>query len=230
MSPASDHHRDHRHPGLIIFDTAGIFTILESRTAPVSEAELLRNLTGGSALPSKREKLFELHFSLYHALYRLKEEIGRRGMYLHLDPMRIRMIGVPGADRCHHYLPVEGLHCGRASDDSGYCPLHERDPDELRAPSFDLLYDFYVNPDNISFGTSTLLKKLMRGVVTYALRKGEIEAALACFGLRRPTRQRIRNKYHALALSFHPDLAGGDGSRMKEVNHAYRVLMEVFPV
>jgi hypothetical protein len=230
MSPASDHRRDRGRPGLIAFDTTVIFTMLEARSAPVSEAELLRNLTGGSALPPARDKLFELHFSLYHALYRLKDEIGRRGLYLHLDPMRIRMIGVPDAGRCHHYLPEEGLHCGMAGDASGYCPLHARNPEELRAASFDPLYDFYVNPDNISFGTSTLLKKLMRGVVTYALRKGEIEAALACFGLKRPTRQRIRHTYHVLALSFHPDLAGGDGSRMKELNHAYRVLMEVFPV
>ena len=64
----------------------------------------------------------------------------------------------------------------------------------------------------------------------YALRKGEIEAALACFGLERPTRQRIRNRYHALARSCHPDLASGNESRMKELNHAYQVLMEVFPV
>ena len=230
MRPARGHRRDHGHPGLIAFDTDGIFTMLEARSAPVSEAELLRSLTGGTALPPARDKLFELHFSLYHALYRLKEEIGGRGLYLHLDPMRIRMIGVPDAGRCHHYLPEEGLHCGLVCDGSGYCTLHAREPEELRAPSFDPLYDFYVNPDNISFGRSDLLKKLMKGVVTYALRKGEIEAALACFGLERPTRQRIQRTYHALALACHPDLAGGSESRMKELNHAYRVLMEVFPI
>jgi hypothetical protein len=230
MKPASGDSDGHRRLSLIAFDTADIFSMLAARSAPVSEAEILRLLTGGKALPPEREALFELHFSLYHALYRLKAETGRRGFYLHLDPMRIRMICMPDTGRCHHYLPEEGIHCGLPCNHSGYCVLHARDPMDLRAPSFDPLYDFYINPDNISFGTSTLLKKLMKGVIVYALRKGEIEAALACFGLEQPTRQRIRKKYHALARSFHPDLLSGDESRMKELNRAYQVLMEVYPV
>jgi hypothetical protein len=230
MRPAPGSLHDRERPVLTPFDTAGIFAILEARNAPVSEAEMLRILRGGRALPSGRKELFELHFSLYHALYRLKAEIGGRGLYLHLDSMRIRMIGMPGAGRCHHYLPEEGRYCGLPGGTPGHCDLHAPAPRDRHAPSFDPLYDFYNNPENISFGSNALLKKLMKGVIVYALRKGEIDAALACFGVERPTRERIRKKYHRLARSFHPDIAGGDGTRMKDLNHAYRVLMEVFPV
>ncbi|HPG49227.1 MAG TPA: DNA-J related domain-containing protein [Spirochaetota bacterium] len=230
MRQAPGDSADHRRLSLKDFNTSDIRAMLAGRSAPLSEAEILRLLTGGKALPREREALFELHFSLYHALYRLKAEAGRRGFYIHLDPMRIRMVRTPDAGRCRHYLPDEGAYCGLRCDDSGYCDVHARSPLDLHAPSFDPLYDFYINPDNISFGTSRLLKKIMKGVIVYALRKGEIEAALACFGLERPTRQRIRKKYHALARTVHPDLSGGDESRMKELNHAYRVLMEVFAV
>jgi len=96
--------------------------------------------------------------------------------------------------------------------------------------TFDPLLDFYTNPDNLSFGTSALLEKLMKGVVIYALRRGEVERALELFGLSRPTMKNIKRKYHELAKSLHPDLNRGGETEMKRLNHAYQVLMEVFAI
>ncbi len=214
---------------LIDFDTGEIFALLESRDAPVMEADLLRTVTGGQRIPSGRERLFELHFSFYHALYRLKREAGDRGYYLHLDPMRIRLLRVPGPGACHHYYPETGSHCGLGAGDASYCARH-RDPDRSAALFFDPLYDFYTNPDNLSFGKSAVLEKLMKGVVIYALRRGEVERALKLFGLSRPTMKGIRKKYRELARSLHPDLHEGSESRMKELNCAYQVLMEIFSI
>ncbi len=214
---------------LIAFDTGEIFTLLESFNRPVMEADLLRNVTGEQRIPSGREKLFELHFSFYHALYRLKQEAGSRGFYLHLDPMRIRLVQIPCAGTCHYYDPETGSHCGLDADGSTYCARH-RIPDSNAAVSFDPLYDFYTNPDNLSFGTSAVLEKLMKGVVVYALHRGEVERALDIFGLSRPSIKSIKKKYHALAKSYHPDLNEGNEIRMKELNHAYQVLMEVFAI
>ncbi len=222
-----------RHPEtrlrLIEFDTDIIFTLLESLTAPVMEADLLRTLTGEKRIPSGREKLFELHFSFYHALYRLKEKAGARGYYLHLDPMRIRLVRIPGAGACHQYDPERGSHCGLETDDGAYCALH-RVPDSEGAMTFDPLYDFYTNPENISFGASAVLEKLMKGVVIYALRRGEVERALELFGLSRPTMKSIKRKYHEMAKSLHPDLDRGSEPLMKELNCAYQVLMEVYAI
>ncbi len=95
MRQAPGDSADHRRLSLKDFNTSDIRAMLAGRSAPLSEAEILRLLTGGKALPREREALFELHFSLYHALYRLKAEAGRRGFYIHLDPMRIRMVRTP---------------------------------------------------------------------------------------------------------------------------------------
>ncbi len=214
---------------LMDFDTGKIFALLESYAAPVMEADLLRTMTGEARIPSGREKLFELHFSFYHALYRLKREAGALGYYLHLDPMRIRMARVPGPGSCHHYDPETGSHCGRDAGGGGYCALHHL-PGIDAAVAFDPLLDFYTNPDNLSFGTSALLEKLMKGVVIYALRRGEVERALELFGLSRPTMKNIRRKYHELAKALHPDLNRDGEAQMKRLNHAYQVLMEVFAI
>src|SRR4030042_491925 len=96
------------HPHLQYFETSDIFNILISRGEPIAEVDLLRILTGEKRMPAGRERLFEFHFSLYHALYRLKFEAGAAGYYLHFDPMRIRLIQMPGPGSCHHYYPETG--------------------------------------------------------------------------------------------------------------------------
>ena len=191
------------------------------------EVELLRIITGEQRMPAARDSLFVLHFSLYHALYNLKYHAGACGFYLHLDPMRIRLIKTPGAGRCHHYFPETGIHCGHPSDGGSYCNRHH-DPYSLTALSYDPLHDFYCNPENISFGTSDILGKLMNGVIIYALRRGEIEQAKIFFGLSRLSMKTVKIKYHELAKLYHPDRNRGDDSLMKELNHSYQVLMEVF--
>lgn len=216
-------------PRLKEFDTTALFSMLDGLDGPAAETDLLKMATGERRIPPGRERLFELHFSLFHALYRLKADAGARGYYLHLDPMRIRLVRVPGPGSCRHYVPVTGRYCGRAAGDDGYCPEH-LDPLVLAAPSFDPLRDFYTNPDNISFGSSPVLEKLMKGVVIYSLRRGEVERALAVFGLSRPTKKRIQARYHELARSFHPDLNPGREHLMKELNYSYQVLMEIFVI
>lgn len=211
------------------FDTGTLFDILIAREAPVMELELLRLLTGRERMPGSKKRLFILHFSLYHALYRLRGEAGARGFYLHLDPMRIRMVKLPGPFRCHHYIPETGTYCAEAAVAHGRCAGHRAEAPGDH-PSFDPLRDFYTNPENISFCEGEVLGRLMRGVVVYALRRGEIESALSFLGLRRPNRKRITRRYRELAMAYHPDRNRGDDSMMKELNRSYQVLMEVYVV
>lgn len=221
-------HRPGTTPAAFIsFETGALFDILLARQAPVMEIELLRLLTGMERMPGSRKRLFTLHFSLYHALYRLKREAGVRGFYLHLDPMRIRMVKLPGPRRCHHYIPETGAYCAEDAGDDGYCAVHHAAAPGDH-PDFDPLRDFYTNPSNISFGEGDLLEKMMRGVIVYALRRGEIESALSFLGLTRPNRKRITRRYHELAMAYHPDRNLGDDSMMKELNRSYQVLMEVY--
>lgn len=214
---------------LTSFDTSAIFKILISRGEPMMELDLLRLLTGKRSMPSGRDRLFELHFSLYHALYRLKYTVGAEGFYLHLDPMRIGMARMPGAGSCHHYFPESASYCSLPADGGACCPAH-REPGGPGEISFDPLLEFYSNRENLSFGTADILARLMNGVIIYALRRGEVERALKFFGLSRPTPGSVKKKYHQLARAYHPDINDGNDALMKELNHSYQVLMEVFVV
>jgi DnaJ-class molecular chaperone len=40
----------------------------------------------------------------------------------------------------------------------------------------------------------------------------------------------VKRKYHQLARAYHPDMKNGDDTLMKELNHSYQVLMEVFVI
>jgi len=216
---------------LISYDMVSLRRHLERKTAPESEAALLKFTAGLPSLPSKQEDLFILHFSLYHALYRIKHQAGAEGWYLHLDPMRIRLIRTPGTDACHQYNADEGTFCPNAAVGFSWCMEHKKGHRKNRGSlSFDPLLDFYSNPENITFGKSDLLRKLMKGIRVYAFRKGEIDGALAFFNLGKPTRSMIQKRYHELAKKYHPDRNAGDDSLMKRLNQSYQVLCEVFVV
>lgn len=64
-------------------------------------------------IPSDKENpdehtLYVKHFSLYHALYKLKFSAGAKGFYLHLDCMRIRLLQIPDNGLCRHYNAESG--------------------------------------------------------------------------------------------------------------------------
>ena len=215
---------------MIDIDIDGIFEYLSLRDSPVMEIELLRLITGERRIPSDKDDLFILHFSLYHALYRLKFRAGGDGYYLHLDPMRIRMIRIPGQGECRRYIPERGLFCGAPAGRGRHCALHAADEEDAARPAFDPLLDFYTNEENISFGRNPILEKLMKGAIVYSFRRGEIDRALAFFGVKRPDMKTIKRIYRELAKAYHPDKNGGDDSRMKELNHCYQVVSEVFVI
>ncbi len=222
---------DHKNPGLVEIDGSLLFRILRNTEGPLMESTLLKKVTGLNSLPAGSEKLFTLHFSLFHLLYRLKEIHGPGGYYFHLDPMRIRMIEIPGSGYCRFYYPERGSFCPRESADTGYCSLHSGSvkPDE-RLITFDPLRDFYTNPGNISFSREEIFGKLMNGFILYSMKKGAVDDALKFFRITRPTRKTIQKRYHKLALTMHPDRNSGNDVLMKKLNSSYQVLMEVFVV
>jgi len=218
-------------PRLLDFAKDEIYTFLRSRTEPVSEAALLKHLTGLRFLSDGGEDLYSLHFSLYHALHSLRRDDACRGMYLHLDPMRIRLVETPEPSRCSHYFPEEGSYCGRPAERRGLCSYHaSAAPGDADLPLYDPMDDFYLNPENIAFGASPLLEKITRGIIVYSLRRGEVEAALRFFGIAGPSRRVVQKRYYELARKYHPDLEKGNDEMMKLLNSHYQVLREIFIV
>ena len=213
---------------MVEFQKDAIVDYLREQPGPVMEADLLKNLAGIRHLPSRNPDLFNLHFSLYHVLYILKNTLAGNGIYLHVDPMRIRLIPYPNVHECHHYLPERGFFCKEQCDKS-YCSVHmPLYQDNQCRLSFDCLRDFYCNKENIAFGESDLLDKLMRGIIVYAFQKGEIDSALQFFDLRYPSKKIIQKKYYHLAMKYHPDRNNGDDTLMKKLNRSYQVLREAF--
>jgi hypothetical protein len=214
---------------IIAISDMDLFDHLSSMGSPVMEVELIRRFAPDGLPAASTESLFIRHFSLYHALYRLKLSAGKRGFYLHLDPMRIRLIRLPGSSMCHYYMAEEGRFCSMDAETSLFCQAHSPYGRDLQNRIvFDPMADFYLNPDNIVFGKSHLLDRLMKGMAAYCLRKGEIDRALELFGVSEPGKKIIQRKYYELALKYHPDRNDGSEAKMKEVNNAYHVLREVF--
>jgi hypothetical protein len=171
--------------------------------------------------------LFDMHFSVYNALYRLKQ---KGGAYLHLDPMRIRYLPLP-AGGCGHYLPDSGEWCGMPVIDETLrrCGRHYPvRPEEYSLPVYDCLMEFYIDPENITFGKSPLLAKLMSGAVRFAVNRAAVDGALKFFGLRNPGMKSLKKRYRELAVKYHPDRNSGDCSKMIELNRSYEVLKEIF--
>lgn len=213
---------------LIPFHRDDIMPYLLKHDEPVMESDMLKNLAGLKSLPSKNSELFLYHFSLFHALYVLKNELVHEGLYLHMDIMRIHLAHYPEQGHCFHYNPETGNFCSEPCTDN-YCPAHSLlYGKDHRNPYFDYMKEFYINEENLSFGESELLEKLMKGVIVYAFHRGEIEKALKFFGLTHPNKKIIQKKYHSLAIKYHPDRNKGNEINMKKLNHAYQVLKEVF--
>ncbi len=221
--------KNRREVRLLKFEKGNILSFLRSRTEPVSETTLLRHLTGAKVLSEAGEDLYSLHFSLYHALYSLRRDGACCDMYLHLDPMRIRLVETPGPFQCSHYFPEEGKYCGGPAAGRGLCQYHSyANVGDIHLPRYDPMEDFYLNPENIAFGTNPLLEKSTRGIIMYSLRRGDVEAALDFFGISAPSRRTVQKRYYELARKYHPDLKKGNDGMMKILNGHYQVLREIF--
>jgi len=211
------------------FPAADVIQFLLGQDAPVMEAALIKHLTGLDKIPATYEELFSVHFSLYHTLYILKTTKGEQGYYLHLDPMRIRMIKIPGSGACTFYFPEKGHFCGRKPQADNFCSYHIKEHQyHINKISYDPLFDFYINPENISFCRDGLIKKVMKGAISYSLKRGEIQRAADFFGLANPDKKLIKKRYHELAKLYHPDRMKGDDSMMKNLNVSYMILCEVY--
>ena len=216
---------------IIKIDIERLFEFLAEKSSPVMEIELIKRFANEIPDSGGVDSIFIQHFSLYHALYSLKNEAGTKGYYLHLDPMRIRLLKIPENGFCRHYMPEEGIFCQTGTGENMYCQVHSGHYADLNcSPAYDPLFDFYSNPDNIGFGNSRLLHRLMNGVRVYAFRKGEIDRALAFFRIENPGKKTIRKRYHELVREFHPDRNKGSETMMKKVNDAYEILSEVYIV
>jgi hypothetical protein len=199
---------------------------LSGKSSPVTESVLLRFALNIEKIPSAVAELYPLHFLLYNRLYAVKISYGEKGFYLHLDPMRIRLVALP--DGCCYYFPNEGSFCNEPCA-HGLCGAHESTV-ERELPAFDPMRSFYMDMRNLDFGDTDLLEKYRGGIMNHAWNKDEVKSALAFFGFNidYPGAALIRKRYYELARRVHPDLPDGSSDKMKRLNSNYGILKKAF--
>ncbi|HOQ11569.1 MAG: Chaperone protein DnaJ [Spirochaetes bacterium ADurb.Bin218] len=210
---------------LIQIDSEELFIFLSERESSISEYELIKKFTPPLKEDSFPYSLYERHFSIFHALYSLKIKVAPKGLFLYIDPLRIRLLPIPEKGFCQFYNPEEGSFCYKETP-SFFCSEHEvMSP---LCPSFDPMFEFYLDPENINFGESEILQNTQKGLNFYLLHKKEVDRALDLFAISKPTRKKIAARYRELAFKFHPDKDSGNEEMMKQINSAYSILQQVY--
>ena len=213
---------------LIDINTEDLFNYLDGMNRPVEELELLKIFAPDSGNAGRTAELFHRHFSLYHALYKIRQAVGSTGYYTHLDPMRIRCLRIPGEHSCHYYNPEAGIFCCRSTAEYA-CDKHKKqEEDSLHTLVPDFLSGFYLDSGNIMFGESGELRKYTESLNFYLLNRKEIEKAHRIFGIDRPDKNSISARYRQLAKMLHPDRNSSSGDSMKELNGAYSLLQKIY--
>ncbi|PKM29051.1 MAG: molecular chaperone DnaJ [Gammaproteobacteria bacterium HGW-Gammaproteobacteria-11] len=142
--------------------------------------------------------LFQTHFLLFHALYRLSDRLTEKGLELHVHTLSIRLRPrVPGMAALQLTDPLRSYYL----DWDQWASTHVEDVERL-------------------------LGGFVRGAG--AVDQTELQAALQRFGLQPPvTRAEIKRRYRQLVSAAHPD-RGGDTAVVQELNAALLILQRYY--
>lgn len=142
--------------------------------------------------------LFQLHFLLFHALYRLSDRLADKGFELHVHTLSIFLRPrVPGRAALQRTDPLRSYY----QDWGQWASTHREDVERLLA-------DFAAGAGSVD--------------------QADIHAALQLFGLQPPlTRAEIKRRYRQLVSTAHPD-RGGDKALVQELNAALLILQRYY--
>ncbi|UAW97148.1 molecular chaperone DnaJ [Halopseudomonas nanhaiensis] len=146
-------------------------------------------------------KLFQLHFLLFHTLYRLSDTLAASGIQVHIHALRIAIE--------HRSPSAPGLTC----------------TDPLRAYYLDWSEWARTHEADVQ----RLLDSFWRGHQQSQPPDDDVDAALMLFELEAPVdRTTIRKRYRQLVSKHHPD-RGGDTERLQAINAALLILERYYP-
>ena len=185
--------------------TEQLLALLQAADAGLSEYQLIQqlkqqqsqhldNLAGDEQLA-----LFQLHFLIFNALYRLRERLWQtQSAHLTIGPL------------CCQLLPYQ----------AGSCGLAEHDP--LRDYYMNLQHLQDTDADTVEQLLANFWQRLLGGdEQRAALELFELSSAPA---LDLP---RIKQRYRQLVSQHHPD-RGGSTSRLQSINQAFEILQRYY--
>ena len=170
----------------------------------LSELALIKTLQSerwqviGSVDFSRTEQLYPVHFLLFHALYRLNDELFPAGEHIQLSPLQIRLC--PGSSSGNTSLPGA--------------------KDSLREFYMDL-EQYYLSNTEIAdmmdrFWTGTIVQKPNSASVASAAEVLGFESVPPTFGT-------AKRRFRKLMMKVHPD-RGGSTVQVQHLNDAFAVL------
>ncbi|HDZ57397.1 MAG TPA: molecular chaperone DnaJ [Pseudomonas xinjiangensis] len=183
-----------------------LLAILESDPAGIDEYALIKRLAGlfpdslFNAPDALRDplRLFQVHFLLFHSLYRLSDALCRSGRQLEINTLRIVIVPRPGS-KADLTLP-----------------------DPLRVYYLD--WDQWVSTH--AEDVVKLLDQFWTGSGQAA--DSEVTAALELFGLPQTVSAReIKARYRELISVHHPD-RGGDTGLVQDLNNGFVILKRYY--
>lgn len=144
--------------------------------------------------------MFQAHFILFHALYKLRDKLGQSE---HVD-IEIHCLSIRRVER-----PPNGLQRLAVND-----PLRE----------------YYLNLDNLNDTDAAAVDDLLDGFWRRFLAGEGRQQALACLELTDPVSfDEIKRQYRRLVMTHHPD-RGGDTSYLQDINEAMAVLERCYQI
>ncbi|MCX8124175.1 MAG: hypothetical protein N3F66_08430 [Spirochaetes bacterium] len=200
---------------------------------PVMESVVIREIVN-PLCKGDTVTLYQKHFSLFHALYSIKNDAKYAHYMVNIHPMHIVMRIYPSYNTCQDYNPWSDSFCGDVAVNGTYCQFHYN----FYAPyngtmMFDPLNEFYCDPYNIDYEYSEELKRVYNGFSKYIVNRRKVEEALAFFSfsaIEYCNRALLHKRYRELVKKYHPDHYPGDTDIMKEINARYNLLKEIIVV
>jgi len=199
---------------------------------PVMESVIIREIV--NPLCNGHSTLYQKHFSLFHALYNIKNNPDYFNYMVHIHPMQIVIRNYPVNNKCIDYNPLTDSFCGNQTVDGTYCPFHYTFHAPFRGDMiYDPLNEFYSDPYNINYEFSDELKKIYSGFTKYIINRRKVEQALSFFSfsaMEHCNKALLQKRYRELVKKYHPDHYQGDTTMIKEINAHYTLLKEIFVV
>ena len=179
-----------------------LYEILQDNEEGFSEYELIHMIKEDvfdektNALFNDTQQLFTVHFLIFHALYRLREQLWTSRMgHIEISPLNI----------CIKPYPESG--------DQGMGPV-------------DKLGEYYLNLSNLKTTSRQDLDDLLDNFWQYFLRPEKKLSAMEILEIKEPfDNQQLKQQYKKMVMLHHPD-RGGDKTRLQEINHAFEILKQ----
>ncbi|MDH5518404.1 MAG: DnaJ domain-containing protein [Gammaproteobacteria bacterium] len=178
--------------------------ILQQHPNGISEYELIKALQSdpnqaiAGLTMQQPGQLFELHFIVFHSLYRLRDR------WLADETACLQISAIKIINNAYAKSLQQGI-----------------------APA-DPLRDYYLDLDNLKKTSAEQVEQMISGFWRQFVSAPELQQALTIFELSENVDfKQIKAKYKQLAMQNHPD-RGGSADRLAEINQAMDVLKRYF--